>query len=83
MTMETITKDGKTVKIRTSRIEQVRDFIYSGEQEREIIVGEDEMNSTVRTSLRNCIASRPFFKSRCYVEQRNYRVFLVRRDDDG
>lgn len=69
----------KTTKIRTNRIQQVRDFIESGEAEREVIVHEDEMNSTVRTSLRNCIASRPYFKARCYVEQRNYRVFLVRR----
>lgn len=66
-------------KVRISRIQQVRDFIESGEEEREITVHEDEMNSTVRTSLRNCIASRPYFKKRCYVEQRNYRVFLVRR----
>ena len=69
----------KTTKIRINRIQQVRDFIESGEAEREVIVQEDEMNSTVRTSLRNCIASRPYFKKRCYVEQRNYRVFLVRR----
>jgi hypothetical protein len=74
-------KNSKAVRI--SRIEQVRDFIYSGEQEREITVHENEMNSTVRTSLRNCIASRPFFKANCYVEQRNYRIFLVRRTDDG
>lgn len=69
----------KTTKIRINRIQQVRDFIESGEAEREITVHENEMNSTVRTSLRNCIASRPYFKARCYVEQRNYRVFLVRR----
>lgn len=73
----------KTTKIRINRIQQVRDFIESGEAEREVIVHEDEMNSTVRTSLRNCIASRPYFKKRCYVEQRNYRVFLVRRMEDG
>lgn len=81
--MKTITKNGEAVTVRTNRIEQVRDFIYSGEKEREIPVNEEEMIGTVRSTLHNTIRSRPYFKARCYAEQRNYRVFLVRRMENG
>ena len=70
---------GDTIIIRTNRIEQVRNFIESGEPEREVAVNEGETIGTVRSTLQNTIVSRPYFKARCYVEQRNWRLYLVRR----
>ena len=79
--METITKNGKTVTVRTSRARQIRDFLNSGEPEREIPINECEMIGTVRATLHNSISGNPYFKARCYAEQRNYRLYLVRRQD--
>ena len=84
MLMETIGMlNGEAVTVRSNRIKQVRDFIESGEPEREIFINECEMLGTVRATLHNTIMSRPYFKTRCYAEQRNSRLYLVRRNMDG
>ena len=81
--METVKRNGETATVRSNRIRQVQEFIASGEPKREIPVDECEAIGTVRATLYNTINSRPFFKKRCLVEQRNYRIFLVRREYDG
>ena len=77
--MREVVKDGKTVTVRTSRIQQVRDFIESGATETEIPVAECEYIGTVTSALHNAIVNSPYFFRRCAVIQRRRRVYLVRR----
>lgn len=73
------TATGEIIKIRESRIEQVRDFLESGEQEREIVIHENEMIGNVRAAIYNTINQHQYFKTQCFVQIRNYRLYLVRR----
>lgn len=72
--------NGEAVNVRTNRIQQVRDFIESGEAEREVAINDCETIGTVRATIYNTIMSRPYFKTRCYAERRKHRLYLVRRD---
>lgn len=65
-------------KQRINRIEQVRDFLNSGEKEREIVVQEGENITTVRAALHNAIQYHPYFRERCYLTARNMRLYIVR-----
>lgn len=63
---------------RINRIEQVRDFLNSGEKEQEIVVQEDENITTVRAALHNAIQYHPYFRERCYLVARKMRLYIVR-----
>lgn len=65
-------------KPRANRIEQVRDFLNSGEKEREIVVQEGENFTTVRAALHNAIQNHPYFRGRCYLTARKMRLYIVR-----
>ena len=65
-------------KQRIDRIGQVRDFLNSGEKEREIVVQEHENLTTVRATLHNAIQYHPYFRERCYLVARNMRLYIVR-----
>lgn len=65
-------------KKRIDRIGQVRDFLDSGEKEREIVVHEGENITTVRAALHNAIRFNPYFRERCYLTARNMRLYIVR-----
>ena len=77
--MREVERDGRTVTVRTSRIQQVRDFIESGKPEQEIPVHECEFMATVCSAIHNAIKNSAYFSARCAVVQRNHKVWLIRR----
>lgn len=73
------TATGEIIRVRESRIEQVQDFLESGEQEREIPVHESEFFDTVRAALYNAVNQHKAFRELCCVKAKDYHLYLVRK----
>ena len=65
---------------RKSRVQDIEDFINSGDEAWKVELDHDELAGSVMSSYRNAIISRPYFTARCIVVRRQNTIYLVRRE---